>query len=95
MMGQSKVIRKPTKRCGSVHWVQVFALQVLNQRQLSRLAIINQLDNGGNFGPAKLVHGAPTTLASDQFKPAGRARKWTNHHWLHQSRLLNTARKRV
>jgi hypothetical protein len=94
-MSQSEVISKPTKRRGAVHRVQVFALQVLNERQFSRLAIVNQLDNGGNFRPAKLVHGAPTALAGDQFKPARGARKWTNHYWLHQSRLLNTARKCV
>jgi hypothetical protein len=70
-------------------------LEVLNERQLSSLAIINQLHNGRDFGSTKLVHGAPTALAGDQFKPARSARKWPNHHWLHQSGLLDTARKCV
>jgi hypothetical protein len=91
MMSQAEVIRKAPKCSGSVHWVQIFPLQVLNQRQLSRLAIVDQLHDGWDFGPAKLIHSAPTALAGDQFKPPRRARKRPNHHWLHQSRLLNTA----
>jgi hypothetical protein len=95
MVSQTEVVRKAPKRRGSIHWVEVFTLQVLNQRQLGRLPIIHQLDNGWDFRPAKLVHRAPTAFASDQFKASSCARKWPNHHWLHQPGLLDTASQGV
>jgi hypothetical protein len=95
MVSQTEVICKASERRRSVHWVEVFTLQVLNQRQLGRLPVVHQLHNGWYFRPSKLVHSAPAAFASDQFKAAGCTRKRSNHHGLHQPRLLDTAREGV
>jgi hypothetical protein len=70
LVSKVKLISQTPKGRSTIHRVEIFALQVLNEGQLGRLAIIDQLDDCRDFLAAKLIHSAPATLASNQLIPA-------------------------
>ena len=56
---------------GLLQRVEVLALQILDERQLRRLAVVRLDDDGGNLGQAREPRGAPAALARDDLIIAG------------------------
>jgi hypothetical protein len=87
-MRHPELLAQAAQRRRPIHRIQVLALEVLDERELSGLAVIDLLDDGWDLGPAQALHRAPAALAGDQFMPRSPA---ANHDGLHQAGLGNAA----
>ena len=67
LLGQLELIDQLGKPLGFFDRVEVFALQVFDESQFERSAVIRLADEDGDLGEAGEASGAPAAFAGDQF----------------------------
>lgn len=70
LVGKAEVSNEPSDRVGQLDWAEILSLQILDNRELSRLCISQMSNRSGQVRPAGKLGRAPTTLARDEFIPA-------------------------
>src|SRR6476469_4556256 len=74
----------------SLHRIQVFPLEILNQCQQERLLITTIANDGGDGLQAGFLRGAPSAFSSDQF--VNTVTLTANYNRLKNSALFNGSR---
>ena len=76
ILGETEIAMEPFVRAGLLDWIQILALEVLDERELKHLAIARRSDNRWGFGELELARGTPAAFTGDKFvacrPPAGR-----------------------
>ena len=70
-MGQAEFVDQPLQPLGFFQRIEVFALDVLDQRHGQRLLIRNVADENRYFGQVGLLGGPPTAFAGDDLVAFG------------------------
>src|SRR5260370_20789335 len=68
LLPKRKILAEPLVCVRLLDWIQVFAWQVVDQRQIEHVAIRSMADYNGRFFQAELVGGSPTPLPCNEFK---------------------------
>jgi len=89
-LGEAEFVRKPLKCAGLLDGVQVFALEIFNQRHFKRHLFRNVSDDDGNAAQARPLSRAPAALSS--YELIARACP-SSDEWLHNAAYANGTRQ--
>src|SRR5215467_722490 len=89
---QVKFIHQPLERARSLHGVQVFALDVFDERHLEGKLVGNLPDDGGDSVQTCALCGTPATFAGDELKSGT---DWADNQGLNDAARFDGARKFV
>ena len=67
LLGQLKLLNQLGKALGFLDWIEVFALEILDQREFEGGAVVGFADDHGDLGQADELGGAPAAFPGDEF----------------------------